>query len=123
VHQKRLVHRDIAARNFLVTNDRRVMLSDFGLAAKQHDDDIEASDEFPVPIRWAAPEVLQQNRFSFATDMYSFGATLYEIFSNGDDPLKDHKQEVLKHMIAFCFVCFCFVLFVFFYLLLLLSNE
>jgi len=33
------------------------------------------------PLRWSAPELLRDKKFSFQSDIYSFGITAIEIFT------------------------------------------
>jgi len=55
-----VLHRDVAARNFLVTRQSTVKLADFGRARYVYDDDYEASSAELISIKWAAPEASQE---------------------------------------------------------------
>ncbi|OON22823.1 protein tyrosine kinase, partial [Opisthorchis viverrini] len=82
----KLVHRDIAARNVLVTEGYVAKLCDFGLSCPLVDGCY--VDEFRerLPFRWMAPESLHDNRFSLKSDVWSFGIYLWELFSLGYTP-------------------------------------
>eukprot|EP00051_Salpingoeca_urceolata_P006581 m.87042 g.87042 ORF g.87042 m.87042 type:complete len:1360 (+) comp14894_c0_seq1:436-4515(+) len=84
VHQCGCLHRDVACRNFLVGSDFKVKLSDFGKAVRQPD--MLAGDDEAVPVRWTAPEVLVTGQFSQATDIWSFGVVLWEIWTDAEKP-------------------------------------
>ena len=50
------VHRDIAARNILLSSERRAKIADFGLSRETVDSDYYLSEGGQLPIRWTAPE-------------------------------------------------------------------
>ena len=46
-----------------------------------------------VPVGWTAPEVLCYNKYSTASDVWSYGCLLYEIWSLGKAPFGDLPDE------------------------------
>jgi len=91
-----IVHRDIAARNYLVDDQKQVKLSDFGMARVVNSDYYKSSFAAEVAIRWSAPEVLSANKFSAASDLYSFGVTLWEILMRGLQPFAVYSNKVSR---------------------------
>jgi serine/threonine protein kinase len=95
---KNVVHRDLALRNIMVTygneKDRFIAkVGDMGLAMKSN----ETNDESALPIRWAAPECYLKRQFSSASDVWSFGIVLYELFTLGETPYKGMtNKEVIE---------------------------
>uniref|UniRef100_A0A8C8BJ09 Tyrosine-protein kinase n=1 Tax=Otus sunia TaxID=257818 RepID=A0A8C8BJ09_9STRI len=80
---KRYVHRDLATRNILVENENRVKIGDFGLTKvlPQDKEYYKVKEPGESPIFWYAPESLTESKFSVASDVWSFGVVLYELFT------------------------------------------
>ncbi|CAG2220521.1 SHARK [Mytilus edulis] len=99
LEKKRVVHRDLAARNILVMTLMQVKISDFGLSRAYSDESsyYKASKGGRWPIKWYAPECVNYGKFTHATDVWSYGVTLWEMFSYGDQPYGDKKGiEVIQ---------------------------
>jgi serine/threonine protein kinase len=115
-----IIHRDIAARNFLLTEHKDVKLSDFGMAKQSKSGSYYSQNETAVPIRypntllfcflflffnllikkknnfrWCSPEVLLKEKFSLASDRYSVGITMFEIWSKGIVPFVTLTNKVI----------------------------
>ncbi len=41
-----------------------------------------------VPVKWTAPEGIRDRKYSTASDVWSYGCVLYEIWSMGCKPFK-----------------------------------
>lgn len=82
------IHRDLAARNCLIAEKGVIKISDFsGLKDLYAGDYYRAPGSPPLPVRWMSPEALSSCCFTTASDVWSFGVVLWEIFSYGSRPL------------------------------------
>ncbi|CAL8090679.1 unnamed protein product [Calicophoron daubneyi] len=101
-----IIHRDLATRNVLVTARDHLQITDFGLAKVLEEDDEESHGEVivrsgRVPIRWLAVETLTHGRYSFKTDVWAYGVTIWEIFTFGEKPYsKIETANVKSHILS-----------------------
>ncbi|XP_011304808.1 ALK tyrosine kinase receptor isoform X2 [Fopius arisanus] len=100
----RFIHRDIAARNCLLTckgPGRVVKIADFGMAR-----DIYRSDYYRkggkamLPIKWMPPESFLDGIFSTKTDVWAFGVLLWEIMSFGYMPYTGCANREVMSMVT-----------------------
>ena len=83
---KRFVHRDLAARNILVSDNNICKIADFGMSRDLQDTDYYVSSGGKIPLKWTAPEAVSYKKYSTASDVWSYGCVLYEIWSMGTKP-------------------------------------
>ncbi|XP_077178934.1 leukocyte tyrosine kinase receptor isoform X2 [Paroedura picta] len=101
LEENHFIHRDIAARNCLLTctgPGRVAKIGDFGMAR-----DIYRASYYRkggramLPVKWMPPEAFLEGIFTSKTDTWSFGVLLWEIFSLGYMPYPcKTNQEVLE---------------------------
>ncbi|XP_072226288.1 focal adhesion kinase 1-like isoform X1 [Leuresthes tenuis] len=93
LESKRFVHRDIAARNVLVSSVDCVMLGDFGLSRYMEDSSYYKASKGKLPIKWMAPESINFRRFTSASDVWMFGVCMWEILMYGIKPFQGVKNN------------------------------
>uniref|UniRef100_A0A3Q3B604 Focal adhesion kinase 1 n=1 Tax=Kryptolebias marmoratus TaxID=37003 RepID=A0A3Q3B604_KRYMA len=93
LESKRFVHRDIAARNVLVSTVDCVKLGDFGLSRYMEDSSYYKASKGKLPIKWMAPESINFRRFTSASDVWMFGVCMWEILMYGIKPFQGVKNN------------------------------
>eukprot|EP00457_Paulinella_chromatophora_P002868 gb/GEZN01002873.1/.p1 GENE.gb/GEZN01002873.1/~~gb/GEZN01002873.1/.p1 ORF type:complete len:706 (-),score=98.84 gb/GEZN01002873.1/:218-2107(-) len=125
LHNARVLHRDVAARNFLIDKAGRVSICDFGLSVKLPEGKDYVEDNPVGPFKHNAPESLcrrlysykldqisstreshlpntqaqcaQKSRFSFLSDIYMFGIFMWEAFARMEPyPDLGHREAAAR---------------------------
>ena len=66
-----------------------MQIADFGLSRDLQHGDYYISHGGKIPVKWTAPEALHYRKYSTASDVWSYGCLLYEIWSLGCKPFHD----------------------------------
>jgi len=78
LHAHSVLHRDLKSANVLLDTEGVCRLVDFGSAATLRDATLTGAVGTPA---WISPECLQNQRYGAASDVYSLGVVLWELFS------------------------------------------
>lgn len=97
LHEAGILHRDIKPSNVLVTQNERVVVLDFGLAAEMEQDGSHESTEMNVSgtVSYMSPEQAAGKSISEACDWYSVGVVLYEALA-GCLPFSGRPLDILQ---------------------------
>ncbi|HEV3165887.1 MAG TPA: serine/threonine-protein kinase [Isosphaeraceae bacterium] len=79
-HGQGVLHRDIKPSNLLLDTQGTLWISDFGLAKADDSDDLTHTGDLVGTVRYMAPERFR-GRADARSDVYSLGATLYEMLT------------------------------------------
>ena len=71
------------------SNLKTVQIADFGLSRDLQNEDYYVSHGGKIPVKWTAPEALNYRKYSTASDVWSYGVLLYEIWAMGIKPFQD----------------------------------
>lgn len=92
-HEKGILHRDLKPENLFIVRDERVKILDFGLAKLTGAADVQAQTDIPTrrvdtdpgvvmgTVGYMSPEQLRGKTVDHRSDIFSFGAILYEMLS------------------------------------------
>ena len=88
---------------------KRLQISDFGMSRDLMDESYYVSHGGKIPVKWTAPEVsytscilnlfmilwlqaIHYKKYSTASDVWSFGCVMYEIWSLGHKPFEEYEN-------------------------------
>ncbi len=111
-HDKGIVHRDLKPENLFITEDNRLKILDFGLAKLTRPQETGSSGDAPTmqvatdagmvmgTVGYMSPEQVRGKSADHRSDLFSFGAILYEMLSgkrafHADTPA-DTMSAILK---------------------------
>ena len=99
LHERGLVHRDIKSNNILLGSDpATVMVSDFGLTAKEAElGDASKSTVVGTPL-WMAPEVFLTRTYTTAVDIWALGVVVIEMAEGRPPYHKLDRKSALKEI-------------------------
>uniref|UniRef100_A0A8C6T182 Apoptosis-associated tyrosine kinase b n=1 Tax=Neogobius melanostomus TaxID=47308 RepID=A0A8C6T182_9GOBI len=108
MHKHNFTHGDLALRNCLLTADVSVKIGDYGLShTKYKDDYYVTSDQMYVPLRWIAPELIDEVHGNLLvadqtlqSNIWSLGVTIWELFELANQPYRHYSdRQVLMYAV------------------------
>lgn len=100
-HKHNVIHRDIKPSNLLLSPEGRLSINDFGLARMLEQPGITMTGEFVGTPAYMSPEQITAGRIPLdhRTDIYSLGATLYEMLTLQPPFRAEQREQLLGQII------------------------
>jgi serine/threonine protein kinase len=98
-HQQQVVHRDIKPHNIMINNESSVKILDFGIARIEGSESLTQTGAMIGTLNYVSPEQVKGKMIDHRSDIYSLGATFYEMIT-GTVPIQGSSQMevVMAHM-------------------------
>ena len=99
-HTMGIVHRDIKPSNLLMDSAEHIWITDYGLAHVEDGLDLTYSGEIIGTFQYMSPEQAsgKRERIDCRSDIYSLGATLYELFTGHAPYSGMDRAEILQRI-------------------------
>ena len=99
-HKLGIVHRDIKPANLILDVEGNLWITDFGLARLQDDAGLTITGDLLGTLRYMSPEqaLAKRGYLDHRTDIYSLGATLFELLTLRPAIDGQDRQEVLRRI-------------------------
>ena len=98
-HQRGVVHRDLKPGNVLLTTNRKIKITDFGLAHVSGTSTLTRTGTMLGTISYMAPEQIRGESVDPRADIFSFGVLLYELLCGRRPFTGDNEAVVLYELL------------------------
>jgi serine/threonine protein kinase, bacterial len=104
-HARHLQHRDVKPSNILISHpdsdEQRILLADFGIARRDDDTDLTATNMTVGTVAYSAPEQLMGAALDGRADQYALAATAFHLLT-GQPPFQHSNPAVVvsQHLAA-----------------------
>lgn len=89
----RLVHKDIAARNCVITSSLTLKISMSCMTKEPYQKEYTKFKNQVIPLRWLPYEAVYEDDYSTKSDVFSFACLIWEIFHQGELPFHKLNDE------------------------------
>ena len=98
LHSNRIIHRDMKPQNVLIGSNGRIKLCDFGFARAMSSNTIVLTSIKGTPL-YMSPELVKELPYDGASDLWSLGVILYELFVGQPPFYTNSIYSLINHIV------------------------
>ena len=100
LEKKGFVHCNLKCSNILIDKDLVCKIAGFSkVLCLKSGEKYKIHKSYRIAVRWQAPEVLSDYKYSVKSDVWSFGVFLSELCTYGDKPYPEMKADEVKRLV------------------------
>ncbi|XP_034477459.1 tyrosine-protein kinase-like otk [Drosophila innubila] len=81
IYRARFTHRDLATRNCVISSEFIVKVAYPALCKDKYSREYHKHRNTLLPVRWLAPECIQEDEYTTKSDIFAFGVVVWELFN------------------------------------------
>ncbi|KAM8711191.1 hypothetical protein ACLKA7_000343 [Drosophila subpalustris] len=94
IYRARFTHRDLATRNCVISSEFIVKVAYPALCKDKYSREYHKHRNTLLPVRWLAPECIQEDEYTTKSDIFAFGVVVWELFNQATKlPHEDLTNE------------------------------
>ena len=97
IHNKKIIHRNIKPSNIFLMKQNFAKLGDFEVA-KNVSSTLSHTNTIVTALEYSAPEILNNQKYSFEVDIWSLGVTFYQLITLNYPFEGDDNNEIEKNI-------------------------
>lgn len=97
-----LFHRDLATRNCVISSEFIVKVAYPALCKDKYSREYHKHRNTLLPLRWLAPECIQEDEYTTKSDIFAFGVVVWELFNQATKLPHEElsNEQVLQQALA-----------------------
>ncbi|EDW10217.1 tyrosine-protein kinase-like otk [Drosophila mojavensis] len=102
IYRARFTHRDLATRNCVISSEFIVKVAYPALCKDKYSREYHKHRNTLLPVRWLAPECIQEDEYTTKSDIFAFAVVVWELFNQATKlPHEDlSNEQVVQRSLA-----------------------